>query len=89
MMMETKEPNLQEEPADLQRQSTGTLKIITEKGVVIDTAEWLTIKRYAQRYGLSHQVVINWINRGVIPPDCYAAFPELKGLRLVKDQTYK
>ena len=87
--METKELNLKEELADVQRQSNESVKVLTELGFVVDTAQWLTIKRYAQRYNLSMQVVTNWLNRGIIPADCTMELPELNGLRLVKDQPYK
>ena len=87
--MITNELNLQEELADVQRQSNESVKVLTEMGFVVDTAQWLTIKRYAQRYDLSMQVVTNWLSRGVIPADCIMELPELNGLRLVKDQPYK
>ena len=87
--MQTKELNLQEELADVQRQSNESIKILTEMGFVVDTSQWLTIKRYAERYDLSMQVVTNWIGRGVIPSECTMELPELNGLRLVKDQPYK
>jgi hypothetical protein len=66
-----------------------TLKIITPLGFVLDTAEWLTIARYAKKYGVSTQVVNNWINRGVIPPDCIEDLPEINNIRLIKDQLYR
>lgn len=72
-----------------QRESAQSLKLLTEQGFVLDTTEWLTVKRYAQKYGLTVNVVINWINRGVIPADCVQTLPELNNLRLVKDQPYR
>lgn len=87
--MMTKELNLSEELAAIQRQSEETLKIMTASGFVLDMIEWLTIKRYADKYGITQQVVVNWINRGTIPADAVRDIPELNNIRLVKDQPYK
>lgn len=81
--------SLQEQKADTQRQSEASLKILTKHGFVLDTTEWLTIKRYAEKHGISTQNVSNWIARGVIPADCVQDLPELNNLRLVKDQPYR
>lgn len=58
-------------------------------GSLLDMSNWLTIKRYAEKYGMTTQVVTNWIARGVIPADCVKDVPELNDLRLVKDQPYR
>lgn len=71
------------------RESDESLKILTAHGFVLDTSIWLTIKRYADKYNLSQQVVVNWINRGVIPADAVQDVPELNNIRLVKDQVYR
>lgn len=77
------------ELAQAQQEATQSLKLLQENGFVIDTAEWLTIKRYADRYDLSTQVVTNWIARGIIPANCTMTLPELNDLRLVKNQAYR
>jgi hypothetical protein len=77
------------ELAEAQQEAAQTTKILTENGFVIDTTDWLTIKRYAERNGLTTQVVTNWIARGVIPADCTMTLPELNNLRLVKNQPYR
>lgn len=56
---------------------------------LLDMSDWLTIKRYAEKYSVTTQVVTNWIARGVIPADCVKDVPELNALRLVKDQPYR
>ena len=56
---------------------------------LLDMSDWLTIKRYAEKYGVTTQVVTNWIARDVIPADCVKDVPELNDLRLVKDQPYR
>lgn len=71
------------------RESDKSLKLLTAHGFVLDTTEWLTIKRYAEKYGLSQQVVVNWINRGIIPSDAVQDVPELNNMRLVKNQPYR
>ena len=77
------------ELAEAQNESTQSLKLLQENGFVVDTTEWLTIKRYAERYSLTTQVVTNWMARGVIPADCTMTLPELNDLRLVKNQPYR
>jgi len=72
-----------------QRQSEESLKILTQHGFVLDTTQWLTIARYAKKYGVSTQSVTNWIARGVIPSECVKDIPELNDIRLVKDQPYR
>lgn len=63
---------------------------VTLKGKTLEVNldEWLTLKRYAERYGVSIQTVSNWVARGIIPADCTQVLPELNGLRLVKNQPY-
>jgi hypothetical protein len=71
-----------------------TLTFLRAKGIklpdsLLDMSDWLTIKRYAEKYSISTQVVTNWIARGVVPADCVKDVPELNDLRLVKDQPYR
>lgn len=71
-----------------------TLTFLQAKGIklpgsLLDMSDWLTIKRYAEKYNVSTQVVTNWIARGVVPADCVKDVPELNDLRLVKDQPYR
>lgn len=77
------------ELAEIQRQSEESLKILTEHGFVLDTTEWLTIARYAKKYDVSQQVVVNWISRGIVPVDCLQEIPELNNIRLIKDRSYR
>lgn len=77
------------DPTSYRKESEESLKILSQQGFVLDTSQWLTIKRYAERYGVSTQNVTNWISRGKIPADCVQDLPELNNLRLVKDQPYK
>lgn len=77
------------ELTEAQNESTQSLKLLRENGFVVDTTEWLTIKRYAERYSLTTQVVTNWMARGIIPADCTITLPELNDLRLVKNQPYR
>jgi hypothetical protein len=78
-----------QELSDAQQQTTENIKIAQENGFVVDMAQWLTIKRYAEKYRVSQQVVVNWIGRGVIPANSTMILPELNDIRLVKDQPYK
>ena len=87
--MVSNELNLQKELADAQRQSDESLKIVEENGFVLDTSQWLTIKRYAEKYGVNMQEVGDWITRGIIPTDCVRDLPEINNIRLVRDQPYR
>lgn len=77
------------ELAEAERQSAESLKVLQQHGFVVDTADWLTIKRYAEKYGVSQQVVVNWLNRGVVPADCTMILPEFNNIRLVKYRPYR
>ena len=56
---------------------------------LLEMSDWLTVKRYAEKYSVTTQVVTNWITRGIIPTDCVKDVPELNDLRLVRDQPYR
>jgi hypothetical protein len=73
----------------IERQSEETIKVLTARGHVLDTSEWLTIARYADKYGLATNVVSNWIARGIVPPDCVEQLPVLNNIKLIKDQPYR
>ena len=74
---------------NFRQESDAAIQLTRESGVHVDLTHWLTIKRYAQRYGLTTQVVTNWIARGIIPADCTMTLPGLNDLRLVKNQPYR
>jgi hypothetical protein len=86
--MITNELNLQKELADAQRQSDRSLRILTENGFVLDTSQWLTIKRYAEKYGTNTEHVSILIAKGTIPADCVRDLPEIHNIRIIKDQPY-
>lgn len=88
-MQETAKINHDQDLANFRQESDASIRLAREAGVTIDLAEWLTIKRYAQRYNLTTQVVTNWISRGIIPADCVMDLPELNNIRLVKNQLYR
>ncbi len=75
--------------ARFRQESDAAIQLARESGVQVDLTQWLTIKRYAQRYGLTTQVVTNWMARGIIPAECMMSLPELNDLRLVKNQPYR
>jgi hypothetical protein len=64
--------------------------VLIEQGKVHLLTEWLTIKEYTQKYNLaSTSVVSNWINIGVIPPDCILETKNFDGIKLIKDKVFK
>ncbi len=86
--------NFDKELRDIQQQTNNSINYIQSLGLklpdgVLDMAEWMTIKHYAEQHGLTTQVVTNWITRGVIPADCVKDVPELNDLRLVKNQPFR
>lgn len=88
------EQQQEEELRQAEAELAATIAYVQSRGVklpdtLLDMAERLTIKRYAERHGLTTQVVTNWIARSIIPADCVRTVPELNDLRLVKDQPYR
>jgi hypothetical protein len=81
--------DLESDLARFRQESDASIALARESGLTVDLAEWLTVKRYAERYGLTTQVVTNWIARGIIPADCTLTLPELNDIRLVKNQPYR
>ena len=75
--------------ARFSKESDAAIQLTRDLGMSIDLTEWLSVKRYAERYGLTTQVVTNWMARGIIPADCTMTLPELNGIRLVKNQHYR
>jgi hypothetical protein len=59
-------------------------------GTFIELDNYLTIKRYCEKYELqSESIVTNWIRRGIITPEDIKVIEELNGLRLIKDKRYR
>ena len=65
-MVTRQETDFDRDLARFRQESDVAIKLARESGVQVDLTQWLTIKRYAQRYGLTTQVVTNWIARGTI-----------------------
>ena len=60
MAMATRqETDFDRDLAHFRQESDVAIKLARESGVQVDLTKWLTIKRYAQRYGLTTQVVTN------------------------------
>lgn len=65
-------------------------QFLLSQGKGIDLGEWITIKNYVKRFGLSGEnVVTNWIRRGIIPAENVMIIEELNGIRLIKAVPYK
>lgn len=65
-------------------------KLLKDRGVEYDLGEWVTIKNYCKRFGIKTEaVVVNWISRGIVPPENIHVVEELNGLRLIKAVPYK
>lgn len=64
------------------------VKYMELNGIRYDLGEWVTIKEYAARFGVSTQVVTNWIRRGIVPAENVISVPELNDIRLIKAVPY-
>jgi hypothetical protein len=60
------------------------------RGEAIPLDEWLTTKRYCERFNIPNtETVTNWIRRGIIPAENVKEVEELNGLKLIKAIPYK
>jgi hypothetical protein len=70
--------------------ASNAMLLLDEMGVEYSLDEWLTVKRYCEKFGLANTMVVtNWINRGIIPSENIKVIDELNGLKLVKAVAYK
>lgn len=51
-------------------------------------SEWMTVSDYAKKYNVKTDLVLKWIERGVVPAGPAILIPELNNLKLVKNQPY-
>ncbi|RRA99217.1 hypothetical protein [Larkinella rosea] len=63
-------------------------KRLFQKSHGLDQWQWLTIKRYAEKYQITPQVVEDWILSGVIPANCVDVIPVKEAIRIIIDQPY-
>lgn len=62
---------------------------VSTEGKILNLDEWLTVKGYCQRFGISStNVVSNWIKRGVIPQENVIRVAELNNLKLIRAMKY-
>ncbi|RYU94186.1 hypothetical protein [Emticicia agri] len=65
-------------------------ELLASTGTGVSLNDWLTIKKYCERFGIKNtETVINWIRRGIIPPENVQVIEELNGIRLIKAVPYK
>jgi inorganic pyrophosphatase/exopolyphosphatase len=77
---------LMEESKQLREQA---LSILKKDGKEYHLSEWLTVKRYCEKFGIANtQTVTNWIKRGIIPPENVIVLEEFNDLRLIKAVPY-
>lgn len=66
------------------------LDYLQKNGVQYQLGQWLTIKRYCQKFGITNtNTISNWIARGIIPPENVVELEELNNLKLIKAVPYK
>lgn len=64
--------------------------LLLEHGETIDLTQWLTVRRYCKRFNIENQeTVMNWMRRGIIPPENIRVVEELNGLKLIKAVSYR
>ena len=89
-VMNTNAINLDTELAAFRQESDKSIELARENGITVDMSQWLTLKRYAQKYSLaSTNVLSNWISRGIITAENIMDLPELNDLRLIRDIPYR
>ncbi len=77
---------LMDESRQLREQALNVLK---KDGKEYNLSEWMTVKRYCERFGIPNtQTVTNWIKRGIIPPENVIEIEELNNVRLIKAVPY-
>ncbi|GAB4002175.1 hypothetical protein GCM10028807_60240 [Spirosoma daeguense] len=91
--MAQKENDLDDDLIRAEAELVATIQHLQSLGIkipdtILDKTDWLTVKRYAERYNVTPEIVNNWITNGVIPADCTMVLPELNDIQLVKDQAY-
>jgi hypothetical protein len=94
MELKIKVPELQktmsEHIAEGQQILAETKSFLKLNGIEYQLHDWLTIKKYCERFQIEDtQVVTNWIRRGVIPAENVREIEELNGLRLIKAVSYR
>ncbi|UBM58218.1 hypothetical protein LAG90_15550 [Marinilongibacter aquaticus] len=63
---------------------------IVAAGGTINLDEYITFKRYCERFKIQNiQTITNWIARGIVPPENIKVIEELNGLKLIKAVPYK
>ncbi|KAA9349034.1 helix-turn-helix domain-containing protein [Larkinella humicola] len=87
--MEKTKIDLTAELEEIKRGQQQTLDFLKSHGQELDLGEWLSVRDYAKKYGVSIQVVVNWINRGIIPADCVEDLLMFNNIRMVQDKVYK
>ncbi|MCE7059277.1 hypothetical protein [Dyadobacter sp. CY343] len=63
-------------------------EFLVSEGKVLELSDWLTIAQYADKYGVTTQVISKWIERGVIGEDDYVDVGKF-GKKLVRDTAYR
>ncbi|RRB07860.1 hypothetical protein EHT25_08815 [Larkinella rosea] len=74
---------------EMKRGQEHTLAFLRERGHELDLIEWLRVPEYAEKYGITPQVVEDWISAGVIPTNCVDAIPIKHGIRIIIDRPYQ
>lgn len=63
---------------------------LRKNGVSYNLGEWITPKRYCEKFGIANiQTITNWIRRGVIPSENVVILHELNDLKLIKAIPYQ
>lgn len=90
------ENNQEFNPQALKERLAQTDQLISEvrdylvsNGIEYKLGEWLTIKRYCQKFEIKNvETVMNWIRRGIVPPENVVELEELNGLKLIRAVKY-
>lgn len=65
------------------------LNILQKDGKEYKLSEWMTVKKYCEKFGIANtQTVSNWIKRGIIPPENVVEIEEFNNIKLIKAVPY-
>jgi hypothetical protein len=66
------------------------IAFLKEQGIDFQPGQWLTIKRYCEKFGIADpQTVTDWIEKGVIPSENVHVLKDFEHITLIKAVPYQ
>lgn len=90
MSILTKDQALTKMLADADKTISEAVNFLRQNDVDYQLGEWVTIKRYCEKFDIANtQTISNWINRGIIPAENIVEIKELNNIKLIKAMNYQ